>query len=310
MSKDLSQIAADVFARSTQSRELASQVQRVGEEIRNALHSDDTMSGKFRGLLEALGAVLPDEQQRYNAALQAISSTSKLSRPEIISAVSGELEELRTVEQRLKATVQAWRDALKGMEARSQQLKGEIAHLRQRLGQLESEEQTIVTAEGQGLAEAERTVRELFANSREEMSSLSRKIEELTTEEAAPRKEAVKSSAPVPKKKVGGQKAAVRGPAPKQASDEVQARGKEKEAAPAAPTLPEAPGPAAEPSLPDAEPASAAREATGTKKGSSRSGSQPGGKKKKSCPVCYKQMVWSPGEKVWRCPAGPHGSRR
>jgi hypothetical protein len=62
---------------------------------------------------------------------------------------------------------------------------------------------------------------------------------------------------------------------------------------------------AAEAASSSIEPDSMVNEPAGSKKGPSRSGSQAGARKK-ACPVCFKKMIWYPGEKVWRCPAGHH----
>ncbi len=193
MSKNLSQIVTDLFAKPTEGEVLTSQIQRLGDEIRRVTHGEETMSGKFFGLLESFRTIIPDEKQRYQAVLQALSTTSKLSRQEIIQSINGQLVELKIAENGLAPLQQSWRDALKGMEARAQQLKGEMEQLRARIAQLEGEEKTVqtgMTAQEKDLAAAEKTVKELFASIGEEMTSLNKKILDLTSEapaaEAAP----------------------------------------------------------------------------------------------------------------------------
>jgi chromosome segregation ATPase len=202
MSKNLSQIVADLFAKPTEGKELSSQIQQLGDEIRKVIHSEDTVFGKFRGFLESFRTIIPDEKQRYQAALQALSTTSKLSRQEIIKTINGQIEELKIVGTGLMPAQSGWRDGLKAMGSRSQQLKGEIAQLRERLTQLESEEKAVqsgILAQEKDLELAEKTVKELFANIGAEISALNKKVEELTADatEAEP---APPAAQPSPKK--------------------------------------------------------------------------------------------------------------
>jgi ribosomal protein L37AE/L43A/flagellar motility protein MotE (MotC chaperone) len=185
MSKNLSQSIADLFAKPTESKELSSRIQRLGDEIRKVIQNDDTIYGKFRGFLESFREIIPDEQQRYHAALKALSTTSKLSRQEIIKAVNGQLEELKIVEKGLMPSLSGWRDELKAMEARSKETKNEIAKLRERIAQLESEEKTVLSgmaAREKDLEVAEKTIRDIFANIGAEITSLNKKVEALPAE--------------------------------------------------------------------------------------------------------------------------------
>jgi ribosomal protein L37AE/L43A len=185
MSKNLSQIVAEFFAKPTGGEDESSRVQRLGDEIRRVVASEDTMVGKFRGLLASFREIIPDEKQRYHAAFKALSTTAKLSRQEILRAISGQLEELTILEKGLMPAQSAWRDELKALEARSQELKNEMTKLRERLAQLENEEKAIqagMAARGKELDLAEKSIRELLATIREEIISLNKKVEELPAE--------------------------------------------------------------------------------------------------------------------------------
>jgi ribosomal protein L37AE/L43A len=353
MSKNLSQIVTEIFAKPMESKELSSQIQHLGDEIRKVIHSEDTVFGKFCGLLESFRTVIPDEKQRHQAALQALSTTSKLSRQDIIEAINGQLEELKIVETGLMSPQSGWRDGLKSMGSRSQQLKGEIAQLRERLTHLESEEKAVqagMAAREKDLELAEKTVKELFANIGAEISGLNKKVEEWTAvapvvqpvppaAQPDPKKEPEKSDAPG-KKKDGEQTAEIKTSPPQQdtkfqkkcpmcggpfhlleleniwqcftcayeepATDAIQGESEEESEPMDAPTPAEAPGLTSEPSSFDVEPlASLVNEPAGSKKGLLPTSNQQGAKKK-ACPVCYKKMIWFPGEKVWRCPSGHH----
>jgi ribosomal protein L37AE/L43A len=368
MSKNLSQIIAEIFAKPMESKELSSQIQHLGDELRKVMISEDTVFGKFRVLLESFRTVIPDEKQRHQAALQALSTTSKLSRQEIVKAINGQLEELKIVETGLISPQSGWRDGLKSMESRSQQLKGEIAQLRERLAQLESEEKAVqahMSAREKDLELAEKTVKELFANIVVEISALNKKVEEWTADapvaqpippaptppavqptppaaQPGPKKEPEKGDV-LSKKMDSEQKVEIKTSLPQQdtkfqrkcpmcggpyhllelekiwqcftcayeepATDTVQDTSEEKSESMDTPTPAETPGPTDEAASFDVKPlASMVNEPAGSKKVPSLSGSQPGANKK-SCPVCYKKMIWYPGEKVWRCPSGHHERR-
>jgi ribosomal protein L37AE/L43A len=239
---NLTQIIADLFAKQTGGEELSPKIQRLRDEIKKVFEGEATVYGKFRGLLQSLRQVIPDEKQCYHAALQALSTTSKLSRQEIITAVNAQLEELKILEKGLMPALPNWRDDLKAMEARSNEIKGEIAKLREKIAQLESEEKKVLSGKAERekeLALVEKTTREFFANIRAEITSIKSKVEEFTAEGTAaqpappaaqpappaaqptppavqptPPKEPPKSSAPVEKK--GGSERAIeiKGPPP------------------------------------------------------------------------------------------------
>jgi flagellar motility protein MotE (MotC chaperone) len=229
MSRNLSQIVADLFARPLEGKELSAQIQRLGLEMRIVMRGEDTIFGKFLGLLESFQAILPEEQQRYQAALQAISTTTKLSRQEIVRTMSGQLEELKIIEKNVIPSLTGWRDELKTMESRSQGLKGEIANLHARIAQLEGEERTVqaaMTAQQKDLEGTEKAIKQLLSDIGAELSALIKRADTLTAEAPAaqpappvaqpvPRKEPVKNDVPG-KKKDGEQKVEIQTPPPQQ----------------------------------------------------------------------------------------------
>jgi chromosome segregation ATPase len=220
MSRNISEIVADLFAKSTGGEDQSSRIQRLRNEIKQVIGSEDTVFGRLRGLLESFREIIPDEKQRYLAALKALSTTSKLGPQEIVKAVNGQLEELKVLEKGLVPTLPGWRDELKAMEARSQQLKGEMAQLRERMAQLESEEKTVlsgIAAREKELELAQKTVKDLFTDIGAEIASLKKKVEEFTAEAPAaqpsPKKEPPKND--VPGKKKNGSEQIQPAPPPK-----------------------------------------------------------------------------------------------
>ncbi len=119
MSKNLSQIVAELFAKPAEGKELSSRVQRLGEELKKAIQGEDTIYGKFRGLLGSFQGIIPDEQQRYHAALKALSTTSKLDRQDIVKALNSQLEELKIVEKSVLPSLPGLQGELKAMEAKA-----------------------------------------------------------------------------------------------------------------------------------------------------------------------------------------------
>ena len=371
MTRNLSQIVTELLAGPTERKDLSAQIQRLGLEIRLAVQDEDTVFGKLRGLIESFRDILPDEKQRYQAALKALSATSKMGRQQVIRALSGQLEELKVLERSIMPSLPAWRDELRTMEARSQALKNEMAGLRQRIAQLDAEElasRDTITRRKKDLDVAEKSIKDLFAGIGAEIGSISRNLEVVRSdtpytqpapgirpspptqqptpapEKHAAKKELRKGAAAAGKKEPqrDEQKKEIEGAAPKQDTKyqrtcpmcggpfnllELEQKWQcftcahEESAADAVPESAKAEDgpvemtpPRAEDLWPDDESpvklqAAKDAEPAAPKKVAARSGGQHAAKKK-SCPVCYKKMVWSPSEKVWSCPAGPHGRKR
>jgi ribosomal protein L37AE/L43A len=197
-SEILSRILAELFVKSKEGEGLSSKIQHLRDEIKKVIESEDTIFGKFRGLVESFREIIPDEKQRYHAAIQALSTTSKLNQQEIVKAVNDQLEELKILEKGLMPALPGWRDELKAMEARSREMRDEISKLREKIGQLESEEKGILTdmaAREKEMAPVEKAVRELFTDIGAEITSIKIRVEEFTAESAASQPIPAKDSA-------------------------------------------------------------------------------------------------------------------
>ena len=212
-SEILSRIVADLFVKSKEGEELSSKIHRLRDEIKKVIESEDTIFGKFRGLVESFREIIPEEKQRYHAAIQALSTTSKLSQQEIVKAVNNQLEELKILEKGLMPALPGWRDEFKVMEAKSREMRDEISKLREKIGQLESEEKGILTgmaARKKEMELVEKAVRELFADLGAEITSIKKRVEEFTAESAAsqpvPAKDSTKSDIFPSEEKGGGER--------------------------------------------------------------------------------------------------------
>jgi len=339
MSRNLSQIVADLFAKPTGGEDPSSRIKRLRDEATIAIGSEDTVFGRLRGLLASFREIIPDEKQRYLAALKALSTTSKLGPQEIVKAINGQLEELKVLEKGLVPTLPGWRDELKAMEARSQQLKGEIAQLRERIGQLENEEKTVlagIAARGKELELAEKTMKDLFADIEAEVISIKKKVEEFSAEapaaqpappaaQSSPKKEPQKNG--VPSEQKGGTQAASPPVDTKferkcpmcggrfnllelekkwqcytcAHEEEIEDEGRStSEKNSDLMNAPES-EPGRFPSFVEPS-ASMAGEDQGSKKRTSPSDDKPSSRKK-TCPVCRKTMFWFPDDNAWRCPS-------
>lgn len=222
MNEILSQIVADLFDKSK--GELSPKITYLRAEIKKVIESEGTVFGKFRDLVESFREVIPDEKQRYNAAIKALSTTSKLSKPEIVTAVNNQLEELKILEKSLVSTIPAWRNGLKVMEAKAQEMRNEIAKLRERIAWLENEEKGTLNGMVTYQMEAElaeKAMRGLFADIGAEITYIKNKVEEFTAESAAPQPPVppVITDFPVEKKEVVEQQVEISEPPAPQEQD-------------------------------------------------------------------------------------------
>lgn len=293
-------------------------VVRLRDEIRKEIEAGEKILGKFRGLVESFQDIISDEKQRYNAAIRALSTTSGLSRQNVLEATDNQLEELKMLEKGVMSALPEFRDDLNAMESKSKEIKNEIVKLHEKIGQLEKEEQELLdsmAARKTEMKAVEETVRRLFTDIGSEITGIRKKIEEFTAEKAPPqpivppvveshKREEEKGGieeeskiewTPEPQETEGIKRCSMCGG---QMDFNIQygmwmcyACGHEEpstddtEVASELTTVPEPP-PSAGP-----KPATVASSPSVKRLVS----------KKKTCPVCRKQMDWNEGEKTWRC---------
>jgi ribosomal protein L37AE/L43A len=222
MNEILPRIVADLFEKSKGGEELSSTIQRLRDEIKKVIESEDTIFGKFRKLVESFREIIPEEKQRYNAAIQALSTTAKVNRQDIVKALINQLEELKILEKGLLGTPSGWRDELKVMEAKSREMRDEISKLREKIGRLESEEKEILKGMAireKEMAFVEKAMGELFTDIAAEITYINKKVQEFTAESAvshpSPPRVSIKSDIPSEEKGSGEQKIEIReSPAP------------------------------------------------------------------------------------------------
>lgn len=332
MNEILSKIVADLFVKSKGSEELSPNINRLRDEIKKMIGSEDAIYGKFRGFLESFREIIPEEKQRYHAAIKALSTTSKLNQQEIVKAVNDQLEELKILEKGLMPALPG-RDELKVMEARSQEMKDEISKLRERTARLESEEEAIrkvMAAQEKEMELAEKALRELFIDIGAEITQIKKKVEEFTAESAVvqqiPQRDPLESDIPSEKKGGGEQKIEIEGsPAPQdtefqkkcpmcggrlnfQSVDKMwlcyscayEEFEKDDENAPKPTPVFEQ---VSDVSPPFAVPLASMITSEDQKSNKGSSPSSKPSNRTKACPVCRKKMFWFPTEKAWRCPS-------
>ncbi len=176
----LSRIIADLASKSGE--ELSSAIQHLRREITNLIEHEDTLLGQFRRLVESFLEVIPDEKLRYNAAVKALSATSKLSRQLIVKGLDNQIEELKILERALLYSL-PWRGELIAMEARSREIRDETKRMQGVLRQLENEATGITGGTGAWQQEAgfaERTVSESITGIAAEMTAVRNKLVEFT----------------------------------------------------------------------------------------------------------------------------------
>ncbi len=184
----LSRLVADLYVKTKEGEELPSKIHRLRTEIKKIIEDEDTIFGKFRGLVASFEEIIPEEKQRYNAAIKALTTTSKLNRQEIVKAVNDQLEELKILEKGLMHAHSGWRDDLEAMEVKSREMREEITKLHEKLERLESEEKGILSAIAARVKEmepAKKAVADLFADIGADITNIKKRIEESTVESAA-----------------------------------------------------------------------------------------------------------------------------
>lgn len=215
-SEILYRIAADLFVKSKGGEALSSKIDRLRDEIKKVIESENTIFGKFRELVESFEGIIPEEKQRYHAAIKALSTTSKLSQQEIVNAVNNQFEELKTLKEGLMPALPGWRDEFKEMKAKSLEIRDEISKLRKKLGRLESEEKGILNemvAREKEIELVENAVEDLFTDIGAEITYIKEKVEEFTSESAVPQaippRVSIKSAIPGKETGGGGQKSEI-----------------------------------------------------------------------------------------------------
>jgi ribosomal protein L37AE/L43A len=125
MKEGFSQLVAGLLGQARKGEDLSSVIKRVRAAIRKEIEGDDTIVGKLKALEGSLREVIPDEKMRCQAAIKTLSTTSKLSREEIVSAVNDQLEELAMLE---KLLVSAFPQVIT-------EIKAELASFKEKAGE-------------------------------------------------------------------------------------------------------------------------------------------------------------------------------
>ncbi len=223
----LSRIVADLSVKSKGDEEQSSKIRRLREEIRKVIENEDTIFGKIRGLVESFREIIPEEKQRYNAAIKALTATAKLSQQEIAKGINNQLEELKILEKAFMSALPG-RDDLMVMEGKSREMRDEISKLREKIVRLENEEKEILNgmvARQKEMELIEKAVTELFKDVGATITYIKKKIEEVTVESSAPQpiplKDAIKNDVPAEEKGGGEQKSEIgESPTPQNAEDQ------------------------------------------------------------------------------------------
>ena len=185
MNEDLSQIVADLQAQVKKGEDLSPGISRVRSAIKSVIEGN-TIFGRFQALVESFREVIPEKKQRYQVAITALSTTSKLSRQEIANAINDQLDELKILEKLLMPALPR-PDELKATEARSHERRNEISRLREKIAQLEKEEINITNSmagQENETAVIEKALREVFTDMRAEIASVKKEVEQQSVESA------------------------------------------------------------------------------------------------------------------------------
>ncbi len=179
------QIAADLLVKSRGEADASFDISRLHKAIMKEIAGHDDIFGKFRELLESFRDIIPEEKQRYQATLKALSCTSGLSQQDILTAAEGQLSELKKLEKGFTSALPNWRSEIKSMESKYMEIRSELSRLREEISQLEKEEETILNrmsaCEGEWKS-AEEGVENALATIASDISGIMEKLEEFTAE--------------------------------------------------------------------------------------------------------------------------------
>ncbi len=276
MSQDLSALIAGLLTYRKSGNDLSSEISRIRSAIKKVI-DDNTILGKLAALVGSIQEVIPDEQQRYQVAIKALCATSKLSRPEIAASLRKQLEELKILEKHMVSVLPGGAEERQSRQARSQELRSEIARLREKIAQLEKEEQEVagsMTRPGNESAVIEKAVREVFADLGAEITAVVRKLEMPSTESAAQR--------PVPVIEIEAEAAVQKQPSVQKNSTPQRA-------------------PLTDSIYPDPAPAAALTQNRDNGKQRPTSPQPPTSVLKKKCPMCNGQMNYYSAYGKWQC---------
>lgn len=180
-------LLSDLLARAKEREELDLVLLR--NEIRKEIEAGDKTLQKFLELVESFQEVLPKEKQRYNVAIRALYTTSRISRQNVLESTDNQLEELRKLEKGVLSDLTGFRDELNDMDARLEETKSELTKLREKIAHLEKEEEEILVDMAARESErkvVEEAVRKVFTDVATDIDEVRKKVEEFTAEKASP----------------------------------------------------------------------------------------------------------------------------
>ncbi len=184
---DLKEVLSGLVAKAMAGEKL--DAGRLRDEIRKEIGSGRTIH-TFLGLLESFADIIPEERQRYNAAVRALSATSGLGLQDILAASKDELEKLQLLEKEALSALPGFREELAGMESRTQEIRDEILKLREKLAEFEKKEREVlgkIAGKEKEMKAVEGAIGRIFRDIGTELTGVRDKIEEFTTGKAPDR---------------------------------------------------------------------------------------------------------------------------
>ncbi|GAB4482988.1 MAG: hypothetical protein OHK006_02710 [Thermodesulfovibrionales bacterium] len=160
---------------------------RLRSEVRSEIGAGDRTLGQFLKLLESFQEIIPNERQRYSAALKALSATSGLGLKDLIDAVDAQLSQLKKVEGSVVSFMKEYSDELREMDSRLGSIRAEAAELRERLQELTKEEKELIgvmAAQVKMRKGVEQTAGKVLAEIGAELAGIRNKAEMYSSESA------------------------------------------------------------------------------------------------------------------------------
>ena len=92
-------------------------------EIKKEIDSGDKTFGKFLELVASFQEIIPNEKQRYNAAIKALSAIWGLNRQNVLESTGNQLTELKNIEKVVLSALTGLNDEVRDMDSRSAEIR-------------------------------------------------------------------------------------------------------------------------------------------------------------------------------------------
>lgn len=162
--------------------QIRAQVEGAGEELQ-----------RFLGLLDAFVDIIPDEQDRYSAAVKALSHATGLTVKDVLAAADRQLAELKGQREGFSEALARWREDLHLHAAKSREIRSRIGALEREIAELEAMEKEALSQLVTGEKEVARAAAQFDSMADEfhaDIETARQKILDMVSADGAPARKA------------------------------------------------------------------------------------------------------------------------